>query len=379
MVFVDFRLDRELFSSTMRRMIALEVNSRGKLTRDYPRLLPDSEIHTFAGRSIVSAQAPDEGHFDIVTKALKKGWLIPFLGAGVNLCDRPPNYDSSQPWRPESGLLPSGAELSRYLAGEFHYQGADPSNLLRVTQFITCMGGERYVDDELQKILDQDYPLTPVHEFFATVPRRLRELKCPTPNLLIVTTNYDDLMERALRSAGESYDVVRYIQNGKHAGCFWHQSSDGTVSCVIEKPNEYLGVDLGQRSVVLKVHGAVQRSLRSDNGEGVQHDFVITEDDYIDFLTRGDVASHIPAVLAEKFSQSQFLFLGYGLADWNMRVFFKGVQNTQRKQFSRLKSWAVQLNPDDLEQRFWKDRDVEIFDQRLDDYVRQLALHLSSK
>ena len=334
-------------------------------------------ISEFSGEIVSSL--PPATHFKCVIEALEKGRLIPFLGAGVNLCNRPTSYDWSQPWTPESGLLPSGQELANYFASKYSYQGTDQGNLLRVTQFVAFHEGPTGVDEELQKILDQDYPLTPVHEFLASLPRRLMEQGCPRPNLLIVTTNYDDLMERALRSTGESYDVVRYIRDGEHAGCFWHQSSDGTVSCVIEKPNEYLGVDLGQQSVVLKVHGAVQRSVRSDNSNGVRHDFVITEDDYINFLTRGDVASHIPAVLAERFNRSQFLFLGYGLSDWNMRAFFKGVQNTQRKQCTRLKSWAVQLNPDDLEQSFWKDRDVEIFDQRLDDYVRQLALHLSSK
>ena len=47
---------------------------------------------------------------------------------------------------------------------------------------------------------------------------------------------------------------------------------------------------------------------------------MITEDHYIDYLTRTDlVESHARDVTA-KLRKSHFLFLGYGLRDWNLRV-----------------------------------------------------------
>ena len=58
-----------------------------------------------------------EGHFEDVAKAILRGKVVPFLGAGVNLCDRPPDVS----WTPDrKDLLPSGGELAEALAEELH-------------------------------------------------------------------------------------------------------------------------------------------------------------------------------------------------------------------------------------------------------------------
>src|ERR1044072_3487714 len=54
-------------------------------------------------------------HLRDVAKAVLRGRLIPFLGAGVNLCA--PNA----PEQPERKRLPSGRELARLFAVEFGY------------------------------------------------------------------------------------------------------------------------------------------------------------------------------------------------------------------------------------------------------------------
>ena len=47
---------------------------------------------------------------------------------------------------------------------------------------------------------------------------------------------------------------------------------------------------------------------------------MVTEDDYIDYLAHGDVGGAIPVALAAKLRRSHFLFLGYGMRDWNLRL-----------------------------------------------------------
>jgi len=57
-------------------------------------------------------------HRVLVVDALLKGRVVPFLGAGVNLCDRP----SGTVWNAsEERYLPKGWELAEYLAERFHY------------------------------------------------------------------------------------------------------------------------------------------------------------------------------------------------------------------------------------------------------------------
>ena len=76
---------------------------------------------------------------------------------------------------------------------------------------------------------------------------------------MIVTTNYDDLMERALDAAGETYDVMSYIRDGEDRGKFRHSRSNEASSTVVHSANDYEDVDVDLRPVVLKFHGAVDR------------------------------------------------------------------------------------------------------------------------
>ncbi len=98
--------------------------------------------------------------------------------------------------------------------------------------------------------------------------------------------------------------------------------------------------------------------------------FVVTEDDYIDYLARTDVASAVPVALAAKLLRSHFLFLGYTMADWNLRVILNRLWSDQPLSY---RSWAVQPQAKPLEREFWRQRDVEVQEQPLDEYVEILA------
>ena len=119
--------------------------------------------------------------------------------------------------------------------------------------------------------------------------------------------------------------------------------------------------------MILKLHGAVDRV-------NAEHDsYVITEDHYIDYLTRTELSGLLPVTLAAKLRRSHFLFLGYGLRDWNLRVILHRIWGEQRL---RYRSWAVQREPEEIDRRFWEARDVDIFDVRLEDYVEALTERL---
>ena len=93
--------------------------------------------------------------------------------------------------------------------------------------------------------------------------------------------------------------------------------------------------------------------------------YVITEDHYIDYLARTDLAKLIPTAIVSQFSRSNFLFLGYGLRDWNLRVILNRIWGEQKLAYA---SWAIQLHPDDLDRRFWMRRGVEILEAGLSEY-----------
>src|SRR5438552_3764223 len=197
---------------------------------------------------------PDDRHYALVAGFMASAEVVPFLGAGANLCDRP----DEAAWAP-GRFAPSGGELARTPAG----------------------------------------------------------------------------------------DVVP-----------------------IDRLNKYTGLDLSVRSVILKLHGAIDRT------DANRDSYVITEDSYIDYLVGGDVGEQIPFALRERMADSHFLFLGYSMRDWNLRVILNRMWGAQQLD---LKSWAVQREPADagareVEEALWRDRgDIELLYVPLDEYVGRLA------
>lgn len=310
-----------------------------------------------------------DAHFKTLIKAITNGSLIPFLGAGVNLCDR----EGDIRWTPKGGLLPSGGELSVHLADNFGYPSEkdDKYDLVRVSQFVAVMAGTGPLYDELRLLLDGDFPPTSLHTFLAELPKTLRELTEAPRYQLIVTTNYDDVLERAFRAAGEEFHLVSYEAKRENRGKFWHHKPGGE-SALIDTPNSYRDLPLDDRgnlssTVILKIHGAIDR--RNPDGDS----YVITEDDYIDYLTRTDIATLIPSKLLAKLRRSAFLFMGYGLRDWNLRVILYRIWGEQQLEYH---SWAIQRGPNSVDTKFWSSRNVEILDKPLKEYVAELRQRL---
>ncbi len=244
---------------------------------------------------------------------------------------------------------------------------------MRVSQFVAVKSGIGPLYDELRKIFKTEYPPTPLHNFFAALPKQLRA-RGYSAGMMIVTTNYDDALERAFRAANEPFDLVTYAAEGESHGKFMHTTPDGK-SRLIDKPNKYLGLAIDERPTILKIHGVLDRANRARDS------YVITEDHYIDYLAHKDIAQQLPAQLLEKMSWSHFLFLGYSLRDWNLRVILHRLWGDQKFKY---KAWAVSdtnvlgEKPQPLEQEFWRLRDVDIIKMPLDDYVEKFEEHVAA-
>lgn len=302
-------------------------------------------------------------HCRRVIKAIAEGRVVPLLGAGVNLCGRPPNAD----WR-RGEHLPSGSELAAHLAERFDYPAGQAAELVRVSEYVYVTTGSGPLYESLHAIFDADYVVGPVHRFLASLPRRLKKGDEASGCQLIVTTNYDDALERAFREGGEQFDLVCYMADGEQRGKFVHWPPDGAPT-LIERPNEYRQLWPDERTVILKMHGAVDRT----GPEGQWDSYVITEDHYIEYLTNTDIANLVPVTLAAKLRRSHFLFLGYSMRDWNLRVILHRIWGAQKLKY---KSWAIQLAPDEIDREFWELRGVDILDVPLEEYMAALEAAL---
>lgn len=300
-------------------------------------------------------------HCQVVARRLAEGKVIPFLGAGANLCERPPGTS----WQ-GGGYLPSGGELAAYLAETYAYPGGDASDLLRVAQYVDLTAGDAALVDELHAIFAGTYLPNKLYRLLAELPPTLRAQGREVCGQLVLTTNYDDAVERAFAEAGEDLDVVFYAAEPNEAPRFVHLRPDGE-RVDIPGHTDYRGFALERRSVLFKVHGAVDRAdLDSDS-------YVITEDHYIDYLARENVTRLIPTYLMARMRTSHFLFLGYGMRDWNLRVILRSIWAEQTRHFT---SWAIQREPDEIDRRFWERHRVEILDRSLEDWVDVMRDHL---
>ncbi len=91
----------------------------------------------------------------------------------------------------------------------------------------------------------------------------------------------------------------------------------------------------------------------------------------VNYLAQKDISNLLPATLMASMSESHFLFLGYNLSDWNLRVILHRIWGELpfEEQFT---SWAIQTDPSRLEDRLWRRRNVEILNVDLASYVAEL-------
>jgi DNA-binding SARP family transcriptional activator len=290
------------------------------------------------------AEAVD--HLDAVAQALLAGRLVPVLGTSATASD-------------ERGAAPP--DVAERLAEMFGY--AEPVlELARVSQYVAMLSGPGRLYDELHELYAASGRPEPVHRVLASLPPLVRGRGLS--HQLVVTTAYDVALEAAFGAADEQLDVVAYLADGPYRGRFCHLRPDGTAN-VIELPNTYATeLSLDRASVLLKLHGGVDPSA-----ERRWESFVVTEDDYIDYLAQSQVAAAVPVSLVAKLRRSHFLFLGYALRDWNLRLVLNRLWGEEKLGY---RSWAVQPQATALEQACWRRRDVELVDARVDEYVDAL-------
>lgn len=244
--------------------------------------------------------------------------------------------------------LPTGAELSERLAQSCNYPGPDRRDLLRVAQYFQMVFDAAELREVIVGMLrDRAAEPGPVHDAIATLP-------CP----IVLTTNFDDLMEKAFVTAGKTPSVGVYDLRGNQVEVTWTPT--------VETP------------LVYKLHGSLDRP----------ETILATEDDIIDFLTTLLLRNpDLPLMVKELFSDRSVLFIGYGLKDWNIRVMLRALRIGRLRTRQDLASFAVQRRPSDAglaeewEQAvlYWeKNESLRCFDIDAVDFAQQLRLRVES-
>jgi SIR2-like domain/TIR domain len=304
-----------------------------------------------------------------IARYLAEGSVVTVLGSAANAVDR------DGPWQHGAGSLPDTAELASHLARRFRV-GSETDDLARISQHVSLTEGKIDLYRMLRELLvKSECEPSSVHRFVARLPGRLRDLGRERYQL-VVTTNYDAALERAFDAVHEPYDLVVFVAAGDHRGRFVHVpwwDPDGRGSRPITVPNEYVDLPIDEdggleRTVIVKLHGGAV-DLGPD-GPHLRDNFVITEDDYIGYLTQSPVASLIPLQILNKIRDSHFLFLGYRMRDWTLRVFLQRIWGEQQVD---ARSWAVE-DPglDAVEHELWDHFGVRVVEQAASELLNEL-------
>src|SRR3954452_24495424 len=107
-------------------------------------------------------------------------------------------------WEPRQSL-PSGRELASYMASAFGYGSADgqaPHDLARVSQYVALTAGKDALYHGLRAGFAHHHKPTPLHLFLAELPALMDKKGYGAREQIVLTTNYDDVLEHAFRAKG---------------------------------------------------------------------------------------------------------------------------------------------------------------------------------
>jgi hypothetical protein len=236
-------------------------------------------------QSMVAIASDVSRALQLVADGVRAHECILFLGAGVHAA---PSAGSSFTY-PLERTPPVGSALSRELARQCGFAERlpheDPGNLQRAAlAYEIAFSRARLVEAVSDAVQVGREP--------SPMLRALAEMDFP----VVITTNYDQLFERALADAGKQPRVAVYTPR-------------------LEETTDYRKPTV-QSPIVFKIHGDISRP----------ETLVITDEDYIDFVLRmsnKEPYDPLPRRLKVYLTDWTTLFVGYSLLDYNLRLLFK--------------------------------------------------------
>lgn len=257
----------------------------------------------------------EETILQLIAERVKQGQCILFLGAGIH-CSVPKGLPYVYP---DCHCPPRGSSLAQHLAERCSFADRfprdDPKNLQRVALCYERQFSRRALIEEVRAAVDFERKPSPALAALA-------ELNFP----LVVTTNYDQLFERALRRIDKQPSVGIYKAHEEPATDHPDPTPD--------------------RPFVFKMHGDI----------ATPDSIVITDEDYIQFVLRmSDKERYhpVPMTFRFRFQSWPTLFIGYSLLDYNLRLLFK----TLRWKMDRAEppeTYSVDVSPDPLIVDVWE-------------------------
>ena len=260
------------------------------------------------------------------------------------------------------------AELAARLAQRFGYPADGGRELTRVAQYVAVMKGSGPLYDELHDAARRRaLPPTPLHRFFASLPPLLRERGVAAP-----AARDDELRPRARAGVPRRGRGVRrrlvHRRRPQPRPLLPHRARrrpGGRSRCRTRtRPSSRSS---GARSSSSSTAGRSRRPQRE------WESFVVTEDDYIDYLAQTDVAGRgARRPRGEAAAQPLPLPRLHAWPTGTCASSSTGCGATSRSATAR---GRCSRRPKPLEREFWRRRDVDVLELPLEEYVEVLGRH----
>ena len=210
-----------------------------------------------------------------LTKASKNGKLVFFIGAGLSTLSEYPQ------WR---------ALVDKYYVGLYgKTKEGDYSSdeYLRIPQIFYDVKGEEAYDRILEDVFSVNKPTNPIHD----------KIIAMNP-VHIITTNYDDLIDKACWKRGRYFSVISDEEDVANA-----------------TSSRYL----------LKVHGDFRRGYKGKH-------VVLKESDYMNYEQDHPLISSLMKTIM---ATHTIVFIGYGLGDYNINLLLNWVKQLQKDGYKK--------------------------------------------
>jgi SIR2-like domain len=363
----------------------------------------------------MTATKIDEFYWSMITEAIRAKTCVPFLGAAVNVQSHAQGYEyKGLPLGPEVALrllrelLDDGLEgveieelrhyagaaragwrlLGKLLANKV--EGVDgkalQATIAKHEEYAHLLAYEKVeragLDEDLKRAAIINLPRVAMHFGLkarwdytyikrqlevillteGASPSKLLATLARLPVRMIVTTNYDRLMEKAFDDASVSYRVVVQPIEG-----FNTRAGQKRVAELAE----FDGL------ILYKFHGEFGASGPAGTlNDGTQSPrIILTEEDYIEFLSVLGKDRAVPSLITERLADNTLLFLGYSLEDWDFRTMHKLLIDRLAKHSQRT-SFAIQKDPPEFWVKYWESKKVLIYNIDLYEFADQLKERL---
>ena len=332
---------------------------------------------------------PKVGTLVPIAELMLEGKLVPFLGAGASSFEA----DQTELDNPPRRGPPTGRKLLDIIAAEADLDISCRSctqtthNLAQVASYYARVAhSRRQLDRRIARLAgDPTFRPNSLHRLLARVA-----LHHP---MLVITTNYDTLLERAFDDAGARYEVVATAADllayngveqddadtapalvGAEAGMIYHRLGEAVDFSAVSPAS--IRAELDDRSLIYKIHGTVAANGDWHGG------YLIAEEDYVRFLGRMEQAHICPFAIRNRLSKKivlpggqksllhSLLFLGYSLGDWNLRVLLDELGVGRGGQDER--HYAILRNADPVTERLLEKRNIRVRDADLTRVVADL-------